>query len=125
MRVGDGAIIRLESVQNANDMAITAARAITNEPEPYRSIPWFWSHQYDLKLQTVGITAGHDQEIVRGDPASRSFSVVYVKHGGVVALDCVNATRDYVQGRILVQDRAAVDIECLRSAERLSDLTRA
>lgn len=105
----DGAQIRLESVQNANDMATTAARAILDDPVPYQATPWFWSNQYDLKLQTVGLSAGHDTEVVRGDPATRSFSVVYLKAGRVVALDCVNAVKDYVQGRALVEAGAVVD----------------
>ena len=65
-------------------------------------MPWFWSNQYDLKLQTVGLYHGHDDLVVRGDPAARSFSVVYLKEGRVIALDCVNAVRDYVQGRALI-----------------------
>ena len=98
----DWSPVRLESVQNANDMATTAAKAIVGTPEPYAAVPWFWSNQYDLKLQTVGVAAGHDHEIVRGDPASRSFSVVYMRGGRVAALDCVNAVRDYVQGKALL-----------------------
>lgn len=98
----DGLPIRLESVQNANDMANTVARAITGEPEAYRAVPWFWSDQYDLKLQTIGLSAGHDQEVLRGDPATRSFSIVYLKAGQVVALDCVNSIKDYVAGKRLV-----------------------
>ena len=101
--------IRLESVQNANDMANCVARAILGEAEAYHAVPWFWSNQYDLKLQTVGLASGHDQEVVRGDPASRSFSIVYLRQGRVVALDCVNATRDYVQGRALVTGHATPD----------------
>ncbi len=108
-RFAGGARIRLESVQNASDQAIAAAKAIIGRPEPYDSIPWFWSNQYDLKLQTVGLLHGHDDLVVRGDPAARSFSVVYLKAGGVVALDCVNAVRDYVQGRKLILDGAAPD----------------
>ena len=69
----DGLPLRLESVQNANDMAATVARAIVGAPQAYHAVPWFWSDQYDLKLQTVGLSAGHDGEVVRGDPASRSF----------------------------------------------------
>lgn len=99
----DGAQIRLESVQNANDMAMTAAKAICGKPEPYISTPWFWSNQYDLKLQTVGLSMGHDATVLRGNPADRSFSVIYLKRGRVVALDCVNATKDFVQGRKLVE----------------------
>jgi 3-phenylpropionate/trans-cinnamate dioxygenase ferredoxin reductase subunit len=105
----DGATIRLESVQNANDQAAIAAKAICGELLPYSATPWFWSNQYDLRLQTVGLSSGHDATVVRGEPASRSFSVVYLKQGRVVALDCVNAVKDYVQGRKLVEARLAID----------------
>ncbi len=105
----DGLPIRLESVQNANDLATAVARMIVGDPEPYHSVPWFWSNQYDLRLQTVGLSTGHDQAIVRGDIGSRSFSIVYTKGGTVVALDCVNATKDYVQGRAFVTGRVAAD----------------
>lgn len=98
----DGAVIRLESVQNANDQGSTVAKHIVGMEEPYKALPWFWSNQYDLKLQTAGLSTGHDAAILRGDPATRSFSVVYTKGGRVIAIDCVNATKDYVQGRNLV-----------------------
>jgi 3-phenylpropionate/trans-cinnamate dioxygenase ferredoxin reductase subunit len=111
-----GRRIRLESVQNAHDMAATAARAIIGRPEPYRSLPWFWSNQYDLKLQTVGMSLGHEAELVRDDPATRSFSVLYLREGRVIALDCVNATRDYVQGRKLIENGAVVPPERLADA---------
>jgi 3-phenylpropionate/trans-cinnamate dioxygenase ferredoxin reductase subunit len=96
--------IRLESVQNANDQAAAAARHICGISEPYRAVPWFWSNQYDLRLQTVGLARGYNDIVVRGDPGARSFSLVYLRDGRVIALDCVNATRDYVQGRALVAD---------------------
>ena len=108
-RFAGGARIRVESVQNANDQATTAAKAIIGAPEPYAAIPWFWSNQYDLKLQTVGLSIGHDEVVVRGDPAARSFSAIYLQQGRVIALDCVNAVKDYVQGRKLVQEGAAPD----------------
>ncbi len=108
-RFAGGATIRLESVQNANDQATTVAKSLTGAPEPYDVVPWFWSHQYNLKLQTVGLSTGHDAAIVRGDPETRAFSVIYLKNGSVIALDCVNATRDYVQGRGLVERGAVVD----------------
>ncbi len=94
--------IRVESVQNANDQAVHVAKMLTGNVVPYRALPWFWSNQYDLRLQTVGISAGHDSWVVRGDPDSRSFSVVYLLDGRISALDCVNATRDFVQGRGLI-----------------------
>lgn len=105
----DDAMVRLESVQNANDQATVAARTILEMPAAYHATPWFWSNQYDLKLQTVGLSIGHDTALLRGDPAARSFSIVYLKAGRVIALDCVNATKDYVQGRKLVEARAAPD----------------
>ncbi|WP_457312441.1 NAD(P)/FAD-dependent oxidoreductase [Sphingomonas sp. UYAg733] len=97
-----GTVMRVESVQNANDMATLVAKGIMGDDQPYATIPWFWSNQYDLKLQTVGLSVGYDDVVMRGDPATRSFSLVYLKGGKVIALDCVNATRDYVQGRALV-----------------------
>ena len=114
----DGADIRLESVQNANDQASVVAKLIaTGQAAAYHAVPWFWSNQYDLKLQTVGLSLGHDATVLRGDPALRSFSVVYLKQGRVIALDCVNAVKDYVQGRKLVEARATPD------PTRLADAT--
>jgi 3-phenylpropionate/trans-cinnamate dioxygenase ferredoxin reductase subunit len=109
----DGLPIRLESVQNANDMATTVAKLLTGEPEAYHAVPWFWSNQYDLKLQTIGLCAGHEEAVLRGDPTCRSFSVIYRKQGRVVALDCVNATKDYVQGRALVLAGSTASSEAL------------
>lgn len=106
-RFAGGLRIRLESVQNANDQATCVAKAIMGAPEPYAATPWFWSNQYDLKLQTVGLCQGYDDLVVRGDPAARSFSVIYLKAGRVIALDCVNAVKNYVQGRKLVEAGAA------------------
>jgi 3-phenylpropionate/trans-cinnamate dioxygenase ferredoxin reductase subunit len=108
-RFAGGDWLRLESVQNANDQAAVVARTIVGESEPYQAVPWFWSNQYDLKLQTVGLSRGYDALVVRGDPATRSFSVVYLRNGRVIALDCVNAVRDYSHGRALVLGSVAVD----------------
>ncbi|MDP2129711.1 MAG: FAD-dependent oxidoreductase [Erythrobacter sp.] len=99
----DGAVIRLESVQNAHDMANTVARAIMGEKEPYHALPWFWSNQYDLKLQTAGLSLGFDQTVLRGDPETRKFTVVYLRDGKPIAFDCVNTMKDYVQGRKLLE----------------------
>lgn len=114
--------IRLESVQNANDMANTAAKAIAGEPVPYHAVPWFWSNQYDLRLQTVGLSTGHDETVVRGDPAARSFSLVYLREGRVIALDCVNATKDYAQGRALVSAGTVAGGEAIAGVAALKDL---
>ena len=117
-RFAGGSVIRLESVQNANDQATCVARAILGNPEPYTATPWFWSNQYDLKLQTVGISAGHDATVLRGDPAARSFSVSYLKGGKLIALDAVNMVRDYVQARKLIEEGAVI------APEDLADTTR-
>ena len=114
--------IRVESVQNANDQAVTAAKAIAGEGVPYHAVPWFWSNQFDLRLQTVGLSIGHDQTVVRGDPQARSFSLVYLREGRVIALDCVNTTRDYVQGRALVLTGARVDAAAIAGVAALKDL---
>jgi len=105
----EGDWVRLESVQNANDQAIIAAKTICGVHAPYNAVPWFWSNQYDIRLQTVGLSRGFDDLVIRGEPASRSFSVVYLRRGAVIALDCVNAVRDYVQGRILVAKSVIAD----------------
>lgn len=114
----EGTEVRLESVQNANDMAMTVAKDLTGNPEPYETTPWFWSNQYDVKLQTVGLCQGHDESVVRGKPDSRSFSVIYLRKGEVIALDCVNAVKDYVQGRKLVEVGAVVGANALADVER-------
>lgn len=108
-RFAGGAWIRLESVQNAHDQAVVAARTILGAEVSYDAVPWFWSDQYDLKLQTVGLSAGHDQAVLRGAPDTRSFSLVYLREGRVIALDCVNRTRDYAQGRRLVAEGLSAD----------------
>lgn len=116
-RFADGAVIRLESVQNANDQATLVAKALCGQDMPdYGATPWFWSNQYDLKLQTVGLSSGYDATVVRGDPVARSFSVVYLRGGKVIAIDCVNAMKDYVQGRKLVEAGAVIAPELLADA---------
>ncbi|MEN2747337.1 FAD-dependent oxidoreductase [Sphingomonas sp. T9W2] len=120
----DGARLRVESVQNANDQAVTVATLLTEgTAPPYAALPWFWSNQYDLRLQTVGLSIGHDDLVVRGDTAARSFSIVYLRAGRVIALDCVNATRDYVQGRKLIERGATPPRAALADASvALKDL---
>ncbi len=108
-----GAVMRVESVQNANDMANAVVKSITGELTAYHAVPWFWSNQYDLRLQTVGLSTGYDATVLRGDPATRSFSVIYLKQGKVIALDCVNMVKDYVQGKALVVGGMALAQEVL------------
>lgn len=107
-RYAGGATIRLESVQNAHDMAGVVAKTICGIPSEYDATPWFWSTQYDVRLQTVGLSQAHDVAVTRGDPRSGSFSVIYLWEGRVIALDCVNSSKDFVQGRKLVETAAKV-----------------
>jgi len=105
----DGVTVRLESVQNAVDQAIVTAKAIMGGEARYRSVPSFWSDQYDIKLRTVGLSLGYDATVIRGDPEARSFSVVYLRRGRVIALDCVNSVKDFAQGRALVAAQLIAD----------------
>lgn len=116
-RFAAGRRMRVESVQNANDQARTVVQHIIGNPAPYEAVPWFWSNQYDLRLQTVGLSVAHDESILRGDPATRSFSVIYLRQGQVIALDCVNRTKDYVQGRALVLEGSRLDREQLANID--------
>jgi len=112
----DGTVMRVESVQNANDQASCVAKAMCGDAHPYHAFPWFWSNQYDLRLQTAGLSVGYDATVVRGDPAARAFSVVYLKAGRVIAIDCVNMVKDYVQGRKLVEAGVSPDLTKLADA---------
>ena len=104
-----GRRVRIESVQNAYDMAATVAKVICGQDAVNHAIPWFWSTQYDLKLQSLGLSIGYDRAVIRGSVMDRAFSVIYLKGGKVIALDCVNMVRDYVQGRKLVEAGAIID----------------
>lgn len=113
----EGAVVRIESVQNARDQATVAARVISGEDAQYTAVPWFWSDQYDIRLQTAGLAAGATETVLRGDPGSGSFSIVYLKEGRVVALDSVNAPADHMAGRKLVEQRAACDTRRLANTD--------
>lgn len=113
----NGAHVRLESVQNAHDQAKTVAGHICGQGQPYNVVPWFWSNQYDVKLQTIGFSLGYDEEICRGDPESNSFSVIYRLDGKVIAVDCVNRTKDYVQGKKLIENGDILDAEQLADTD--------
>ncbi|WP_238794236.1 NAD(P)/FAD-dependent oxidoreductase [Acinetobacter baumannii] len=114
----DGQRIRLESVQNANDQAVLVAKEIMYKGEDYVALPWFWSNQYDLKLQTIGLSMGFDQELLRGDLESGSFTVMYLRQGKVIALDCVNRPADFIQGKAMIQHKLTVPIEQLKNHEQ-------
>lgn len=101
--------IRLESVPNALEQARAAASALCGKPKPNHAVPWFWSDQYDLKLQMVGLSQGHDACVLRGDPASRRFIAFYLKEGVVIAADAVNRPADFMLAKRLVAAGVRVD----------------
>ncbi len=97
--------LRLESVHNALEQAKTAAAALCGSPKPYAQIPWFWSDQYELKLQTVGLQDGYDATVVRGAPEARSFAVFYLRGEALIAVDAVNEPAAFMAAKKLVGRR--------------------
>jgi 3-phenylpropionate/trans-cinnamate dioxygenase ferredoxin reductase subunit len=94
--------IRLESVPNAMDQAKTAANAICGDEQIYNQVPWFWSDQYDVKLQTVGLLTDYDEVVVRGDPGARKFSAFYLKDNTLIAMDAINSPAEFMISKKLV-----------------------
>jgi 3-phenylpropionate/trans-cinnamate dioxygenase ferredoxin reductase component len=118
-----GQHLRLESVPNAIEQARVVAHILGGKPAPELQAPWFWSDQYDLKLQMVGISSGHDAFVIRGIPESRSFVVFYLRDGRVIAADVVNRVADFNVAKKLVVERRALDPADLADESRpLKDL---
>ena len=105
--------LRLESVPHAMEHARTAAAAIAGKPAPYSAMPWFWSDQYELKLQMAGLADGHDQRVVRGQLDQESFCVFYLKDGAVISADAVNRPQEFAVAKQLVAQRKVVDAALL------------
>ena len=104
-----GRRLRLESVPNAMEQARVATANMNGGDATYASIPWFWSDQYELKLQMVGFSADGDVAVVRGDPGANQFATFYLKNGVVVAVDAVNSPREFMASRQMVDKRAKPD----------------
>ncbi|WP_038207163.1 NAD(P)/FAD-dependent oxidoreductase [Xenophilus azovorans] len=100
-----GRRLRLESVPNATEQARTVAASICGKPQPYHPVPWFWSDQYELKLQMAGISDGFDNVVLRGNPADRHFCAFYLRDGVLIAADAVNRAPDFMFARRLVAAR--------------------
>ncbi|MEO0578656.1 MAG: oxidoreductase C-terminal domain-containing protein, partial [Pseudomonadota bacterium] len=102
--------LRLESVQNANDQGLCVAKAIAGDRKPYAAVPWFWSDQYDVKLQIAGLSQGYTSTQLRGDPdAGRSFALFYLDGDRLLAVDAINRPREFVAARQLLAADAAFD----------------
>ncbi|MEI9887833.1 MAG: FAD-dependent oxidoreductase [Rhizomicrobium sp.] len=111
----EGTALRLECVQNAIDQAKHAALGMVGKPSSYREVPWFWSDQYDLKLQIAGLARPSDRIVLRGHPEARKFAVFHLRDGAVAAVEAVNAAPEYLVGRKLIADGAVI------APERLAD----
>lgn len=101
--------VRLESVQNAIDQAKIAGAVTAGQVREYDAVPWFWSDQYDLKLQMVGLSQGYDSHVIRGRPEDGRFALLYLKAGRLIALDTVNRPAEHILGRKLVALRVSLD----------------
>jgi 3-phenylpropionate/trans-cinnamate dioxygenase ferredoxin reductase component len=106
--------VRLESVPNAIHQAKVAAATLLGSPSPYSEVPWFWSDQYDLKLQIAGLSTGYDEVVLRGDPATRSFAAFYLRAGQLLAVDAINSPKEFIAGKKLVAGRARIAPDVLR-----------
>ena len=112
-----GRRVRLESVDNAFEQAKTAALNLLDKPVAHDRVPWFWSDQFDNKLLIVGLSQDHDRQVVRGDPASRSFSICYLKGRELLAVEAVNHSKDYMAARKLIAERALMNLDKLADGE--------
>lgn len=102
--------MRVESVPNANEQAKTASATLCGKSRDAQSLPWFWSDQYDLKLQIAGLSQGYDQLVIRGDALnSHSFAAFYFKAGRLIAADCINRPQEFMLSKKLILSQAAVD----------------
>ncbi len=110
-------VLRLESVQNALEQAKTVAGVLTGHPRPHDALPWFWSHQYDVKLQIAGVSHGYDAVVIRGIPEpGASFSAWYFRNGGLLAVDAVNDAAAYATGTKLLKLGARPDPDRLKDS---------
>lgn len=112
--------VRLESVQNASDQGRAAGATLAGKPEPYRALPWFWSDQYECKLQMAGLSQGHDRAAVRGDPASGRFAIFYFRAGRLIAADTVSRPGEHLLARKLLT--AGADLTPEQAADESFDL---
>jgi 3-phenylpropionate/trans-cinnamate dioxygenase ferredoxin reductase subunit len=112
-----GKRLRLESVPAAMGQARAAASAILGNPKPFHEIPWFWSDQYDIKLQIVGMSEIGDQIVLRGNPADRRFAAFYLRKGKIVAVNAINSAKDFMIGKKLILEGRVPDVAKLANLD--------
>jgi len=102
--------IRLESVPNASEQGKTAAASICGVNKEYKNLPWFWSDQYNLKLQIAGLSQGYDQVIIRGDKLNdRNFAAFYFKGGQLISAECVNRPQEFMLSKKIIAEKLAIN----------------
>ncbi len=109
-----GRRVRLESVHNAQEQARTAAETLLGRLVAYAQIPWFWSDQYDLKLQIAGFSSRTEQAVIRGEPASRAFAVFFLAEGRLTSVYAINSPREFMLSKKLIAEGARPDPERLQ-----------
>ena len=109
--------LRLESVQNAVNQAKTIAASITGNHKPYQEVPWFWSDQYNIKLQIAGISKDHDHRVIRGSPEEEKFAVFYLKNNRLIAVDAINSPQEFTIGKKLIANKAKIAFELIQKRD--------
>ena len=109
--------LRLESVQNAVEQAKSIAASIAGSHKPYQEVPWFWSDQYNIKLQIAGISQDHDHRVIRGYPEEEKFAVFYQKEKRLVAVDAINSPKEFMVGKKWIAMQAKIPFELIRNMD--------
>ena len=108
--------LRLESVQNAVELSNIIALKICGNPKPYIKVPWFWSDQYNIKLQIAGSSASYDKSFIRGDPKKENFSIFYQKNNHLISVHCINSPKDFMLGKKLILHQKAFQLNLLEDS---------
>ena len=109
--------LRLESVQNAVEQAISVAAGISENHRPYHQVPWFWSDQYNIKLQIAGISQYHDRRVIRGFPEEEKFAVFYLKDNCLIAVDAINSPKEFVAGKKLIERQTEAPFDLIQDLD--------
>lgn len=115
--------LRLESVHNAMEQSKTVANTIMGNKEPYDQVPWFWSDQYDHKLQLVGISGDHDEVVMRGLESEQKFLLFYLKNSELIAVNAINSSKEFLICRKLVANKVKISSDVIKDQSvNLNDL---
>ena len=109
--------LRLESVQNAVEQAKSIAASIAGSVKPYQEVPWFWSDQYNIKLQIAGISQNYDRCVVRGFPEEEKFAVFYQKDKRIIAVDAINSPKEFMVGKKWIAMQTKIPFELIRNMD--------